>query len=69
MDWWLPTLIFGALGVATLMTLLDSESGSLAVILVIILDILILWMFFGSRYQLGESELRVFSAPCASPIP
>ena len=63
MDWWLPTLICGAMGIATLMTLLDPEGGPYVVTLVIVLDILILWMFSGSRYRLGESELRVVFGP------
>ena len=63
MDWWLPTLIFGVLGISTLVTLLDPEGGSWAVILVIVLDILGVWILFGSRYSLGESNLMVVFGP------
>ncbi|MFH1560935.1 MAG: PH domain-containing protein [Chloroflexota bacterium] len=63
MDWWLPTLVFGALGISTVVTLLDPEGDSWAIILVLVLDILGLWVLFGSRYQVGESDLRMTFGP------
>ena len=63
MDWWLPTLIFGALGISTVITLLDPEGGTWAIIVILVLDVLGLWFLFGSRYQVGESELRIVFGP------
>lgn len=63
MDWWLPSLILGALGISTLMTLLDPEGQSWAIILILVLDILGLWVLFGSLYRIEESALIVVFGP------
>ena len=63
MDWWLPTLIFGVLVITAVMTLLDPDGGTWAIIVIIVLGILSLWVLFGSWYQVGESELRVIFGP------
>ena len=62
-DWWLPTLIFGALAISAVVTLLDPEGGPWAFFVIFILGILFLWVFFGGKYQVGEAELRVVFGP------
>ena len=62
-DWWLPAVIFGALGISTILILLDSHRTTWAIILIIVLDSFVLWVLVGSRYQLRESDLRIVFGP------
>ncbi|MDA0987556.1 MAG: PH domain-containing protein [Chloroflexi bacterium] len=63
MDWWLPTLIFGVLGITAVMTLLDPEGGFWAFLVIIVLGLLSFWILFGSRYLVEESKLRIVFGP------
>lgn len=62
-EWWLPTLIFGVLGITAVMTLLDPEGGFWAFLVIIVLGLLSFWILFGSRYLVEESKLRIVFGP------
>ncbi len=62
-DWWLPVFFLVLLAWTTAVVLLDRESEPWAHVAVLAVDILVIWLLVGIRYDLGESDLKVIFGP------
>ena len=63
MDWWVPVFVVATLAFTTVIVLLDGEGPSWPIIIILVIDILAVWIFVDTRYQVGESDLVVTFGP------
>jgi hypothetical protein len=60
-DWWLGLLIWGLMLLAAIPALLKPGKGQLTIMIAVIL--FIGWIWFGTRYEILEDELKIRCGP------